>query len=212
VEIQFYATTTVGGRSRSYNQTAFHRLNMKSLAANASARILQEVKATSDEWSSSVLSFRAKAGTAGAELELVALDTPNGSASVARIAADDIVLDGTIKEAHFEDLSVSTLKIQDDAVTIPVGAHTTATSILTVSYVTPQPITVLILATIPQKVDSFLEIIVNGNQRRLERPGIGSIGTLTWVEDLAAGTHSITAKSDQAANNEVTLSILGTKK
>lgn len=44
--------------------------------------------------------LRAKAGTAGAELELAAGNDPNGAVSTARIAADDIVLDGTVKMKH----------------------------------------------------------------------------------------------------------------
>ena len=40
--------------------------------------------------------FRAKAGTANAELELVAASSPTGSVSTARISADNILLDGTV--------------------------------------------------------------------------------------------------------------------
>ena len=42
------------------------------------------------------LAFRVKAGSGGAQLELVAADDPSGSVSVARIAATDIILDGTV--------------------------------------------------------------------------------------------------------------------
>ena len=42
------------------------------------------------------LLFRTKAGTAGAELELVSASSPSGSASSARISAQNLILDGTV--------------------------------------------------------------------------------------------------------------------
>jgi hypothetical protein len=48
------------------------------------------------------LSFRAIAGTAGAELELAAFDDMTGAASLARIAADNVILEGTVTINHLE--------------------------------------------------------------------------------------------------------------
>lgn len=54
-----------------------------------------------------LLSFRAKAGTAGAQLELVAQSDPNGTVSLARISADDIILDGTVTASKLNVTSLS---------------------------------------------------------------------------------------------------------
>lgn len=65
-----------------------------------------------------VLAFRVKAGTAGAELELIAADDPvSGSTSSARLTADNIILDGTVTADH---LNISQL----DAIAADVGTIT----------------------------------------------------------------------------------------
>lgn len=97
------------------------------------------------------ITMRAKAGTSGAQLELVAASDPvNGAVSTARIAADNIILDGSVKAKHLSvtdaiitgtaqiangviasanigDLQVSTVKIADRAVTIPEYALASTT-------------------------------------------------------------------------------------
>ncbi|MCD9149090.1 hypothetical protein [Pseudophaeobacter flagellatus] len=45
-------------------------------------------------------SLRALAGTSGAELELVATDAPEGAASLARLSADNILLEGSVLVDH----------------------------------------------------------------------------------------------------------------
>lgn len=49
---------------------------------------------------SALFSFRAEAGSAGAVLQLVASDSPDGPASTARIDAENILLNGTVRGAQ----------------------------------------------------------------------------------------------------------------
>lgn len=68
-----------------------------------------------------LLSFRVKAGSAGAQLELIAQSNPEGSVSLARISADDIILDGTVTA---EKLNVTELS----AVSATLGTFQSAAS------------------------------------------------------------------------------------
>lgn len=58
--------------------------------------------ATLEGNAAATLAFRAKAGTAGAQLELVAQSNPGGASSTARISADEIILNGTVKAAQMQ--------------------------------------------------------------------------------------------------------------
>ncbi|MDF1804062.1 hypothetical protein [Thalassovita sp.] len=98
--------------------------------------------ATLDGHLSSTLAFRTVAGSGGASLELVSSSDPSGDASVARITAGNILLDGSVyaqhlaagtitadriavadlaaAEAFLNHLTVDTLNIAGQAVTVPV--------------------------------------------------------------------------------------------
>ena len=56
--------------------------------------------ATLEGNAAALVALRAKAGTSGAELELVASNTPAGSTSAARISADNIILNGSVTAEH----------------------------------------------------------------------------------------------------------------
>lgn len=77
-------------------------------SAGASADIALTAVNNMDGNLSALIAFRAKAGSAEAELELVAADNPTGpSNSIARISADQIILDGSVsaKQLVVTDLS-----------------------------------------------------------------------------------------------------------
>lgn len=62
----------------------------------AESVIRQDAIASIDGKLAAGIMMRVKAGTAGAQLELIAANDPDGATSLARISADDIVLDGTV--------------------------------------------------------------------------------------------------------------------
>ena len=77
-----------------------HRLDFEVVTQNSMAEVFQRAKVSVDNIASSAVGLRAVAGSAGALLELVALDNPAGNpASAARIAADNIILDGSVTAA-----------------------------------------------------------------------------------------------------------------
>ena len=79
--------------------------------------------ATLDAGAQAGIVFRAAAGGATGSLELAAFSDVNGSASTLRIDADNILINGTIQTAHIGDLQVDTVKLQDNAVTLPEDAY-----------------------------------------------------------------------------------------
>ena len=88
-------TATVGGHSASITTNA-------SAIAGIDGKLLASI------------TFRTKAGTGGAELELVSASDPSGgSVSTARITADNIILDGSVKAAH---LNTATLGVAGIAI------------------------------------------------------------------------------------------------
>jgi len=94
-------TSTTGDNSAT---VALHTTAISTLEQGAAAGIL----------------FRAGAGGNNAVLELVSYtNAAGGAVSSARIAADNLILDGTIQSAHIGDLQVETLHIGDNAVTVP---------------------------------------------------------------------------------------------
>ena len=60
---------------------------------------------------SSTIAFRTQAGSSGALLELISAANPTGSVSIARIAADNIILDGSVKAKHIEAESITASKL-----------------------------------------------------------------------------------------------------
>ena len=89
-----------------------HFIDFEAVRAEATASITQDVKVGLNNIQQAVVGMRAVAGTAGAELELVAVDDPGGNgASVARLKADNILLDGSVKAKHIEANSITAEKI-----------------------------------------------------------------------------------------------------
>jgi hypothetical protein len=76
-------------------------MDLQNVTSNTLAGIVQETKIGLNDVKTASIALRAVAGSGGASLELVALSDPiNGTASTARIAADDIVLDGSVLAKH----------------------------------------------------------------------------------------------------------------
>ena len=91
-----YATSTYGN-GLSYKVVRIHSFDIQDVRAESLTNIVQESRIGITGIQTAAIALRAKAGTAGAELELVALDDPAGNPeSAARISADNIILDGTV--------------------------------------------------------------------------------------------------------------------
>ena len=112
-------------------QASLRPATQMEIEANKVAGLEASVTATSSALAdvegnlSAAYAMRIKAGTSNAELELVALDNVSGSLSSARLAADNLILDGTIKAVHFEDGSLYNIAHDSDT------AETTVSSTLT---------------------------------------------------------------------------------
>jgi hypothetical protein len=79
----------------------------------AAAVIRQDVSVINNKLSAGIM-LRVDAGDADGSLELVAADDPiEGASSVLRIKADNIIFNGSIKEAHIEDAAIGNAKIKD---------------------------------------------------------------------------------------------------
>ncbi|KEP68810.1 hypothetical protein DL1_08465 [Thioclava dalianensis] len=105
--------------------TATLNSTTSSVSSNASAIADLEGNAQA------LVSFRAKAGSSGALLELVAQSNPSGSVSVARIAAVNILLDGSVYAQHLAAKSVTADKMNVgtlSAITATIGVLRTATT------------------------------------------------------------------------------------
>jgi len=68
----------------------------------ASVQTLESAVVDLEGNAAAALSFRTIAGTAGAELELAAFDDMTGAASLARIAADNVILEGSVTIDHLD--------------------------------------------------------------------------------------------------------------
>jgi len=72
-------------------------------AAEASITTAANAISTLEGYAAATYTFRVKAGTAGAGIELVAADDPvNGAQSAVRISGDDILLDGSVLTEHID--------------------------------------------------------------------------------------------------------------
>lgn len=97
-------------RANSVEAIAARLQTMEATAGNliASVQMQQVAIATMQDTATAMIAFRAKAGSAGAILELVSQSNPSGSMSVARISADDIILDGTVTANLIQAESITT--------------------------------------------------------------------------------------------------------
>lgn len=106
-------TSTTGGATRTANTFRLHRLDYHVVTTNSTVTEWQRAKVSQEGIASAAYGLRVKAGTAGAQLELVALDNPQtGPVSVARVSADNIILDGSITGDH---MSLNSVIIRDSA-------------------------------------------------------------------------------------------------
>jgi hypothetical protein len=109
---------SIGGLTKSNKTYRVHSYQIQAVLGESQATITQTALGTVEGHLSSAVTLRAEAGSGGATLELVAADdTENGSASTARIHADNIILDGTIQSAKIANAAISEAKIEDAAIT-----------------------------------------------------------------------------------------------
>jgi len=119
-------TSTVDGNTASISQTAaalstaegaISQVQTDVTTANSSASANFLAIQEHDNLFAAGIGLRVASGNSYAGLELYTLSSPNGSASTARLAADQILLEGTIENAHIKNLSVDTIKISNGAIT-----------------------------------------------------------------------------------------------
>ncbi|MCB5412298.1 phage tail protein [Pseudogemmobacter faecipullorum] len=108
--LDLFASSMLGG-TRAAWQFRVHRLDFEEVLANSETAIIQQAIADVTGIKAAAIGLRATAGSAGAYLELVALDDPNGPASMARIAAGNILLEGSITADHMDIGSVRAANI-----------------------------------------------------------------------------------------------------
>ncbi len=95
--VDYYGHTNVLGGTRAPLKVRIHRLDFEEVLAGSTTEMWQRAAVDFQGVQSAVVGFRAVAGSAGAELELVALTDPLGSpASLARLVADNILMVGTV--------------------------------------------------------------------------------------------------------------------
>ncbi|SEB61156.1 hypothetical protein [Rhodobacter sp. 24-YEA-8] len=95
-QLIFLASSTVAGSAASNVRFRVHRFDFEEVLTSSETSIYQRAVADLAGIQSAVIGFRAVAGSAGALLELVATSGPTGSTSLARISADNILLQGTV--------------------------------------------------------------------------------------------------------------------
>ncbi len=100
LKIIIYGVSEHEGRTRANCTWDLHRFSVSEISNSSSAAITQRAIADLEGGALSSIAMRTKAGTANAELELISLSDPNGDASAARISADDIILEGSVRVPH----------------------------------------------------------------------------------------------------------------
>lgn len=101
--VEILAVSNLNGATRAACTLNVHRFDFEVITANSLTEIFQRSKVSVDGIASAAVGLRAQAGSGGALLELVALADPvNGTVSAARIAADNIILDGSVKAAKID--------------------------------------------------------------------------------------------------------------
>lgn len=114
VERPAYVTDSTDLRPRffpSYNNAGgtygackikLHRFDVQEVVADSFVDEQRQTKATLDGLTSSTYLMRVKAGGALAGFEMVAAGDPTGAASAIRMAADQIIMDGSVKAPHLD--------------------------------------------------------------------------------------------------------------
>lgn len=99
LRILIFGTSTYSSHTNEVVRWRLHRLSIKQLTEAASTVINQRAITSIEGNMAASIGMRVAAGSAGAELELVALDeAATGTAvSAARISADQILLDGSVR-------------------------------------------------------------------------------------------------------------------
>lgn len=77
-------------------------IDIQDVSKSAAVQTLESAVVDLEGNAAAALSFRTIAGTAGAELELAAFDDMTGAASLARIAADNVILEGSVTIDHLD--------------------------------------------------------------------------------------------------------------
>lgn len=130
-----------------------------------------------------------------------------------KLTADAI---DAVTSANIKDLSVTTLKIGANEVTVP-DYVSQPTSDVTLRYVLTgvpgEKYKVFILGSLVQSFDSQIVLTINGVLKWAESPIRGTLATRGYVVELAVGIHDIRLYSTNAGNtNGTTIYALATKR
>ncbi|QCO57437.1 hypothetical protein EOK75_17130 (plasmid) [Pseudorhodobacter turbinis] len=112
----FYSASG-GGDGYKYNKIRLHSMSFEAVETHSTSGITQKAVADINGTLESSIMLKTKAGTAGAELELASYSSGGLDLSLARISADNIILDGTVKATHLDAESVTTDKLDANSVT-----------------------------------------------------------------------------------------------
>lgn len=106
------AQSSAAAASISQTAAAGFADNAQQAVAGIEATVAAEVTSDLGTRFASIVALRAEAGTGGARLELVALSNPQGSASAARISADQLVIDaGNFMVSAAGELQINRINI-----------------------------------------------------------------------------------------------------
>ena len=128
-------------------------------------------------------------------------------------AGSGIIADAAIERAQIGQLAVDTLRIAENAVVVPVSVETTTSPLLEVDVDTGGfPMEALIIVNIAQNAAGTTTI-----QERFTPlwSGTGLIGdtlTIARLVSWPAGTHRVSVQNTNSVNNEITLTVIGTKR
>ncbi|WP_112312694.1 hypothetical protein [Pseudogemmobacter bohemicus] len=129
--LSFFGHTFAGGHTAAPLKVRIHRFDFEEVLENSTTSIYQQAVANLNGITSGVVGLRAVAGSANAALELIALSSPTGTTSSARIAANNIILDGSVRAQHLSANSVNAGHINVtslSAISATIGILRTATS------------------------------------------------------------------------------------
>lgn len=142
----------------------------------------------------------------------------NGAITTAKIGDAQIVAakiaDASITSAKIGNAEVGTLKLAGNAVTFPAGANGMYSA--TASLTTDEVAAFSVIATFTQgspRDGYFWYLSVNGSVVQTEKPRSGTLGAMSKIVYLAAGTHSFSIYTDIASGDAACgITVLGVKR
>ena len=189
----------------------------------ASVTQTQTAIATVEGALSASLGLGVKAGTAGAQLELIALQDGNTSGSLARISAQDIVLNGSVTANSLSTNSVTASKIAANAVTAnKIAANAVTANKIAANAITADKINVNNLSAISANLGTIsvgTANIANGaitsakignlavDTLQVADGAISAVSTITGSGSTTGAAVTIGSSSITSSGNEILIAV-----